>query len=323
MKDAAHACARSPPTDSRRPAPIESAAPSRRRAPGAAGRSRCPPRAASETDPRPRRDRGFPIDRPRAARRRSSSFSTRPSRTCRNDLAAPGDSTDIASKSIARPADAQRSGGRCRASSMAHADDELLQVKRLRQVLVGADLEAFEPALGRVERRHEHHGRRGRPCDLPREAESRSVRQLHVDDRQIPGARRDLGLRLADRRAHCTLNLSRSSRSASVRPSDASSSTSSTRVIMPRRRQLEHGRESRSGPPDARTADRRSCAARAAARRTARRPCRSSAAAPHERLAERCAALQRRAASVVERRHVDRARPGAARFDTCTSVAPP
>ncbi len=77
-----------------------------------------------------------------------SSFSTRPSRTCRNARRAVGPRRDIASRSIVRPARLDDVPARAGVASTCRTRmHELLQVKRLRQVLVGADLEAFEPVL--------------------------------------------------------------------------------------------------------------------------------------------------------------------------------
>ena len=204
-------------------------------APGAGGRSRCRRRAASETDPRPRPDRGFPIDPPRAARRRPAASSTRLSRTCRNIFCRLGASTDIASRSTHEPADAQRSARALPAEHVAHADDELLQVKRLRQILVGADLEAFEAVLGGVERRHEHHGRRGllaicraRPKPDPSGSFTSTIARSQAPRRDLAPSRLRPSAPTSRSAARC------SRRSASVRPSDASSSTSSTRGITAR-----------------------------------------------------------------------------------------
>ena len=148
-----------PPTDSRRRAPIESVA--RRR------RQRLPqPHDRVVDGARRRKLRSWPQtrsrisdDRRRAAPRRSAASARgrrAPAGTCASPSAR---STRQRVEIDLAPARAHDLGRALRRQHVPHAQDELLEVKRLRQVLVGADLEAFEPVLGRVERRHEHHRR--------------------------------------------------------------------------------------------------------------------------------------------------------------------
>ena len=144
----------------------------------------------------------------------------------------------------------------------------------------------------------------------PRQAEAGSVRQLHVEDRQVPAlplrARASASATVC---AHDDLEPLLSSRSVSVRPSDSSSSTSSTRGIIalpaararPRARaRAASGRTNRSTP----------CIRVTSWRHTnSPMPDPAVSAGARERLTERVERVRRHAAAVVGERQTHERRP--------------
>ncbi len=97
------------------------------------------------------------------------------------------------------PANAERLGHPLRRQHVPDAEDELLEMKRLRQILVRADLESLQPVLRRVERGHEHHRDQRIAFDAACQTEPRPIRQLDVNDGQVPRTRSQRGLAGRDR----------------------------------------------------------------------------------------------------------------------------
>ena len=123
-----------------------------------------------------------------------------------------GRSTAIASQSIVASPTC-RPPRRLRRQHMPHAQHELLQVKRLRQVLVGAELEPGQPALGGVQRGHEHDRRASSACGSP--ARGRSPTRRAASRRRWRGPR---GRRAAAARARANVSTHSTSRPSLIEP---------------------------------------------------------------------------------------------------------
>ena len=250
------------------------------------------------------------------------SASTWLSRICRNAACRAGDDHRQRVEVDRHAGDANHRARRLRRQHVPDAQHEFLQVKRLGQVLVGADLEPLEPVFRRVQRRHEHDGNRRRALDLPRETKPRAVGQPDVDDRQIPAPDRSCSLASP---IVCTHD------DEAIALEPLGQRAPERRVVFdeqhPRAsgglRQLQRDGEPAVRAPSTRER-RRASAAAAAATRRGRRPCRCSARRMRERPAERSKHLGRRAAPVVgddpRRRH---ASGPAASTSTSTDDASP